>query len=100
MLTAILILGVGLTPSLLSLWCLRQSRAENQARLQHTLESVRYRSPPRPPRPADQHYVEGLGLVIGNILCRHNARSPYLRCAINPMGPCENCRHFEEKPLS
>lgn len=100
MLTAILILVVGLTPSLLSLWCLRQARAENQARLQQSLEAARYRSTLRPPRPADQHYVEGVGLVIGNILCRHNARSPYLRCAVNPMGPCEDCRHFEEKPLT
>ncbi|MEM9542741.1 MAG: DUF6464 family protein [Cyanobacteria bacterium P01_E01_bin.42] len=31
---------------------------------------------------------------IGNTLCRYNARSPYLRCAINPTGPCQNCRHF------
>lgn len=100
MLTAILILVFGLTPSLLSLWCLRKSQAESQARLQQSMESIRYRSAPRPPRPADQHYVEGLGLVIGNILCRHNARSPYLRCAINPMGPCQDCRHFEEKQLT
>ncbi|MEO1209319.1 MAG: DUF6464 family protein [Cyanobacteria bacterium J06638_20] len=99
MLTAILILGVGLTPSLISLWCLRQSRVESQARLRQSLESVQYRAVPRPPRPADQHYVEGLGLVIGNILCKHNARSPYLRCAVNPIGPCEDCRHFEEKNL-
>lgn len=32
--------------------------------------------------------------LIGNTLCRYNARSPYLRCAVNPAGPCETCRHF------
>lgn len=32
---------------------------------------------------------------LGNPDCLHNARSPYLRCAINPFGPCEKCEHFE-----
>ena len=32
---------------------------------------------------------------IGNTNCRLNARSPFLRCAINPLGPCEGCQDFE-----
>lgn len=32
---------------------------------------------------------------IGNPDCRHNARSPFLRCAIRPLGPCEGCFQFE-----
>lgn len=32
---------------------------------------------------------------IGEISCRNNARSPHLRCAINPSGPCEGCLHYE-----
>ena len=34
------------------------------------------------------------GWVIGNPLCRYNARSPLLRCAVLPDGPCESCAHF------
>ncbi|MDA0716867.1 MAG: DUF6464 family protein [Cyanobacteria bacterium] len=32
--------------------------------------------------------------VIGNPDCRFNARSPLLRCAVLPDGPCERCSHF------
>ena len=28
---------------------------------------------------------------IGDPTCTHNAKSPYLRCAINPCGPCNGC---------
>ena len=31
---------------------------------------------------------------IGWLSCDHNARSPYLRCAINPTGPCDGCQDF------
>jgi hypothetical protein len=37
----------------------------------------------------------GQGWVIGDPLCRYNARSPLLRCAVLPDGPCERCAHFE-----
>lgn len=32
---------------------------------------------------------------IGNTDCLHNAQSPFLRCALNPLGPCEGCQNFE-----
>jgi len=34
------------------------------------------------------------GWVIGDPRCRYNARSPLLRCAVLPDGPCERCAHF------
>ncbi|MEI6830231.1 MAG: DUF6464 family protein [Synechococcaceae cyanobacterium ELA445] len=34
------------------------------------------------------------GWVIGDPSCRFNARSPLLRCAVLPEGPCERCSHF------
>jgi hypothetical protein len=34
------------------------------------------------------------GWVIGDPHCRFNARSPLLRCAVLPDGPCERCAHF------
>ncbi|MFM7754341.1 MAG: DUF6464 family protein [Cyanobium sp.] len=44
-------------------------------------------------RPADAR-PWGPGWVIGDPLCRFNARSPLLRCAVLPAGPCERCAHF------
>lgn len=34
---------------------------------------------------------------IGDANCKYNARSPFLRCAVNPTGDCENCQHFEKR---
>ncbi|QQE64906.1 hypothetical protein GFS31_15900 [Leptolyngbya sp. BL0902] len=42
----------------------------------------------------DMHYVDGLGYMVGDITCDLNARSPYLRCAINPLGPCDGCSAY------
>jgi Family of unknown function (DUF6464) len=36
---------------------------------------------------------------IGSLSCEHNARSPYLRCAINPCGPCDGCPNFTPLPV-
>ena len=36
---------------------------------------------------------------IGNTDCRHNAQSPFLRCAIHPLGPCQGCFDFESIEL-
>lgn len=33
--------------------------------------------------------------AIGDTTCRNNARSPYIRCAVNPCGPCEGCGSYE-----
>ena len=33
---------------------------------------------------------------LGNPSCRHNARSHFLRCAINPSGPCTGCPDFSK----
>lgn len=33
--------------------------------------------------------------VIGDPGCRFNARTPLLRCAVLPEGPCERCAHFQ-----
>jgi hypothetical protein len=34
------------------------------------------------------------GWVIGDPSCHFNARSPLLRCAVLPDGPCERCAHY------
>ncbi|MEH1777133.1 DUF6464 family protein [Nostoc sp.] len=33
---------------------------------------------------------------IGDVGCKNNARSPLLRCAVNPSGPCQGCKYYEE----
>jgi hypothetical protein len=33
---------------------------------------------------------------IGDTSCLNNARSPYLRCAINPDGGCLSCKDYEK----
>lgn len=44
--------------------------------------------------PADQTWFEGRR-VVGDATCRFNARSPLLRCAIRPEGPCQGCAQRE-----
>lgn len=43
-------------------------------------------------QPADAHWWQDRW-VIGDPLCAYNARSPLLRCAVLPEGPCEGCAH-------
>ena len=45
-------------------------------------------------QPADARWWQGRW-VIGDPFCRFNARSPLLRCAVLPDGPCERCAHFQ-----
>ena len=33
---------------------------------------------------------------LGDPDCLHNARSPFLRCAVNPLGPCKGCESYEK----
>lgn len=35
-------------------------------------------------------------VFLGDTTCVNNARSPYIRCAINPSGPCDECSHYEK----
>lgn len=48
----------------------------------------------RIPRDPEEQYIEGVGYIIGNVSCKYNARSPYMRCAVNPSGLCEGCRDY------
>ncbi len=39
----------------------------------------------------------GLAHGIGDPSCLYNAHSPQLRCAVNPAGPCEGCKHYQQQ---
>jgi hypothetical protein len=125
-LQTLLIITVSLLPSLLSLWVIRkaQLRANNRiqqaalnisrrqlqqstrplGRNQQTRYVNRERETPntdsRTPSVADRYYLEGVGYLIGDISCKFNARSGYMRCAVNPSGPCQDCRHYEPRELA
>ena len=38
--------------------------------------------------------------VIGDPSCHFNARSPLLRCAVLPDGPCERCAHVQSHGMA
>ncbi|MBW4661601.1 MAG: hypothetical protein KME15_23270 [Drouetiella hepatica Uher 2000/2452] len=99
MMITFFILVLGLTPSLLSLWFARQTSARAEARLQLAIDSFAARglaSLQHSLRSPDQHYVEGIGYIIGDLTCKFNARSSYIRCAVNPSGSCQDCSHYQQ----
>lgn len=97
MLEAILVLVLGLAPSVLSVWMMRRAKERAQARLRSAMQASASRTLQRVQIPSDQYYLEGVGYLIGDITCQFNACSAYIRCAVNPSGPCEQCHHYEPK---
>lgn len=86
---AVIILLLGFLPGMLSLVILRRAEQRIQSRLRRARQFF-----PRRPVEMDRADVgEPHQDWIGDRLCQYNARSPYLRCAINPLGPCETCAH-------
>jgi len=77
-----------------------QTYAVLERRHRYQLKSGRYRLEnialyvQSAPRPSESTLVEGRW-VLGDATCRFNARSELIRCAVNPDGPCHQCRFFE-----
>jgi hypothetical protein len=44
-------------------------------------------------RPIERTLVDGRWF-LGDVSCEYNARSELVRCAVNPDGPCDGCRHY------
>lgn len=44
--------------------------------------------------PKEKSWVAGQW-ILGDATCEFNARSPLIRCAVNPEGPCEGCRQYQ-----
>lgn len=99
-----LILLLSILPSLAYLLVFRRAKERWQTRLRRAQVSTRYYpeqlhhdvysgdSNPTSDRrrPATKYF-------IGDTNCINNAQSPYIRCAINPEGPCDECPHFEKR---
>ncbi|MEH2084672.1 MAG: DUF6464 family protein [Nostoc sp.] len=101
MLKALLVIAIGFLPSLFSLWMMRKTRRSRLRMRQAAMNFpiVQGRQNLRPVE-GDRYYLEGVGYLIGDISCKYNARSGYMRCAVNPEGPCNGCRHYEPKELT
>ncbi|MFH7027445.1 MAG: DUF6464 family protein [Heteroscytonema crispum UTEX LB 1556] len=100
MLRTLLVIAVGFLPSLFSLWILRKSQLRTRAQMRQAamnLSRTRVRQSSFRPESGDRYYLEGVGYLIGDISCKFNARSGYIRCAVNPEGPCKGCRYYEPK---
>jgi hypothetical protein len=113
-LKTLLVIAIGFLPSLFSLWVIRKAQWRTRARLRQAASTfARRRRIPQPIRPLEnltrsrsesnspleiqqeRYYLEGVGYLIGDISCQFNARSGYIRCAVNPSGPCKGCRFYE-----
>jgi Family of unknown function (DUF6464) len=83
-------------------WLSYRQRLRTHSRRLSGMESgPNRRSYKRIARDPEEQYVEGVGYVIGDLSCSYNARSPYIRCAVNPDGLCQDCRHYhQEDPVA
>ena len=70
-----------------------QVRSQRQVTTESNFDRRFYKRITKDP---EEHYVEGIGVVIGDLSCTYNARSPYIRCAIDPDGLCQDCRHYQK----
>jgi hypothetical protein len=75
----------------------RQRSRTRSRRLTITESSFDRRFYKRISKDPEEQYVEGIGIIIGDLSCTYNARSPYIRCAINPDGLCQDCRHYHRE---
>jgi hypothetical protein len=91
----ILVFVVSLMPALFSIFVIHKAESRARSDIRSAMEETATRRLQyNPPLPEEQ-YVEGVGFLIGDISCQYNARSAYIRCAINPQGPCKECRYYE-----
>lgn len=96
MLVIAIIFIIGLTPAVISaVMTVRANRREKNQELASMSSGNGVQA--LLDRDKDLQYIEGVGYLIGDITCELNARSPYLRCAVNPMGPCDGCQTYEPK---
>lgn len=77
----------------------RESR-RGHCRMSTVIESNGHPTYKRIPRDPEEFYIEGIGYIIGDVSCRYNARSSYIRCAVNPGGLCAGCREYQNRSNS
>ncbi|MEA5496681.1 DUF6464 family protein [Limnoraphis robusta Tam1] len=95
----LLILTLGISPAFIYWWFRRRIETRVMGQLSTRGTGVAVTHWRRPNLPPDAEYVEGVGYLIGDITCQYNARSSYIRCAVNPSGPCQDCRFYQAKSI-
>lgn len=91
----LLIFLIGITPWIVSLWILHKFKARTRERLISIRLAVNYTGIPTISNQPEQQYIEGVGYIIGDLSCKFNARSPLIRCAVNPLGLCKDCSDYQ-----
>jgi hypothetical protein len=93
----VLILFLSILPSLIYLLIFHQVKQRWRSRLRRAQIITNYH------QRAQLHNYFGdrrratTKYFLGDQNCQNNAHSPYIRCAINPSGPCDQCSHYEPK---
>ena len=102
-----LILVLSILPSLVYLLISKKAKKRWQARIRraHNFNAYHYDSRSRLNRnfsygndshPQRDRRRPVTKYFIGDTTCINNAHSPYIRCAVNPEGPCNECSHYEK----
>ncbi len=94
-----LILFLSILPSLVYLLIFRKVKRQWRSRLRRArLMTVDDCRDSLPGYYNGDRSLEATRYFIGDTSCLYNAHSPYMRCAVNPSGPCKNCSHYQQKP--
>jgi hypothetical protein len=94
----IVIFFLAILPSLLYFWIVPRAKQRFQARMRRIRSRTVYHQPlEREDFDSYSQSFNPYSEFIGDITCRFNAHSPYLRCAVNPDGPCEGCSLYESR---
>jgi hypothetical protein len=109
----VLILFLSILPSLISLFIFRKVKQRSRSRLRRVQIVTNYHEVRVSPavswrglsdqRDQLHNYLYSnrrratTKYFLGDQSCQNNAHSPYIRCAINPSGPCDQCSHYEAK---
>jgi hypothetical protein len=83
------ILLISLTPLVLSLLLLPKAKQRWETGLRQARNGVNSTS--------RQTGVNPYPTYLGDLSCAYNARSPHMRCAVNPSGPCQNCLDYQPR---
>lgn len=102
-----LILLLSILPSLIYLLIFRKAKKRWQMRLRRAQVLTEYHQNYRERLHRDSYRNNSYltrerrrpvtKYFIGDTSCINNAHSPYIRCAINPDGPCDGCKHYEKR---
>jgi hypothetical protein len=93
-----LILFLSILPSLVYLLIFRKVKRQWRSRLRRArIMTVDNCQDSLPGYYNGDRSFEATRYFIGDTTCQYNAHSPYMRCAVNPSGPCKNCSHYQQK---